>query len=73
MPERVLSHSDGLAVLPRRRQGDNFLLCYWEFIHPLFPVLHKPAFTRKYEALWVDSDMAQRENDTEVSLSEHPS
>ncbi|EME77312.1 uncharacterized protein MYCFIDRAFT_60126 [Pseudocercospora fijiensis CIRAD86] len=66
LPERVLPRNDGLAVLPRRRQADNFLLCYWEFIHPLFPVLHKPTFTRKYEALWLDSEMIQREHDTEA-------
>ncbi|KXT11592.1 hypothetical protein AC579_3123 [Pseudocercospora musae] len=66
MPERVLPQTDGLAVLPRRRQADNFLLCYWEFIHPLFPVLHQPTFTRKYEALWIDSDVTQREHDTEA-------
>lgn len=47
VPERINHRTDGLAVLPRRRQADNFVLCYWEFIHPLFPVLHKPSFTRK--------------------------
>jgi hypothetical protein len=39
-----------------RRQADSFLLCYWEFIHPLFPVLHRPSFLRKYERLWTGEE-----------------
>lgn len=39
-------------MLPRRRNADDFLACYWEFIHPLFPVLHKPSFLKQYQALW---------------------
>jgi hypothetical protein len=38
-----------------RRQADNFVNCYWEFVHPLFPVLHRPTFVRKYEQLWSDA------------------
>jgi len=39
-------------VLPRRRTADDFLNCYWEFIHPLFPVVHKTSFVSTYEAMW---------------------
>lgn len=49
-----------------RRQADNFLLCYWEFVHPLFPVLHRPTFLRKYERLWVDNAGTQPEVTTEA-------
>jgi len=48
-----LSNSKALAVLPLRRQADDFLHCYWEFIHPLFPLLHKTSFVRRYESLWL--------------------
>jgi hypothetical protein len=41
-----------------RRQADNFVNCFWEFVHPLFPVLHRPTFQRKYEQLWTDSTEA---------------
>ncbi|KAF2772652.1 hypothetical protein EJ03DRAFT_189480 [Teratosphaeria nubilosa] len=39
-------------VLPLRRNADDFFCCYWSFIHPVFPVLHKPTFQRRYEQLW---------------------
>ncbi|KAM3421595.1 hypothetical protein BST61_g1982 [Cercospora zeina] len=66
-PDRHLPRTEGLAVLPKRRQADNFLMCYWEFIHPLFPVLHRPTFLRKYEALWIDdAHDASNANDSEV-------
>ncbi|KAK4493879.1 hypothetical protein PRZ48_015064 [Zasmidium cellare] len=66
LPDRIAPRTDGLAVLPMRRQADNFLLCYWEFIHPLFPVLHKPTFLRKYDRLWIEGDEAQTHYDTEA-------
>lgn len=67
IPDRQVTRTDGLAVLPRRRQADNFLLCYWEFIHPLFPVLHRPSFLRKYEKLWTDDNIdAHRGPDSEL-------
>lgn len=65
-PDRMPARTDGLAVLPMRRQADNFLLCYWEFIHPLFPVLHKPTFLRKYDRLWVEGDEGHAHYDTEA-------
>lgn len=65
-PDRIAARADGIAVLPMRRQADNFLLCYWEFIHPLFPVLHKPTFLRKYDRLWVEGDKGQTQYDSEA-------
>ena len=35
-----------------RREADDFLRCYWEQIHPLFPVLYRPDFTHHYESHW---------------------
>ena len=35
-------------VYPRPRDADDYLKCYWEFVHPIFPVLHKPGFMAKY-------------------------
>ncbi|WPA98880.1 uncharacterized protein RHO25_003493 [Cercospora beticola] len=67
IPDRQLPRTEGLAVLPKRRLADNFLNCYWEFIHPLFPVLHRPSFLRKYEALWTDDEHeGSRGTDSEV-------
>jgi hypothetical protein len=56
----------GVAVLPMRRQADNFILCYWEFVHPMFPILHRPTFLRKYELLWVDNAGEQPDFATEA-------
>lgn len=51
MPEKT----EGAEVYPLRRAADDYLHCYWEFIHPIFPVLHKPSFMRRFEALWSES------------------
>lgn len=53
-PERLPQWASEAAVLPRRRNADDFLACYWEFTHPLFPVLHKPSFLKQYQALWTN-------------------
>ncbi|KAG5930858.1 hypothetical protein E4U60_006726 [Claviceps pazoutovae] len=37
-----------VAVLPERRDTDDFISCYWNFVHPMFPVLHKPTFCDQY-------------------------
>ncbi|UJO19783.1 Sorbicillinoid biosynthetic cluster transcription factor sor3 [Fulvia fulva] len=66
VPDRLPAKADGVAVLPRRRQADHFLLCFWEFIHPLFPVLHKPSFMLKYERLWVEDDQIQAAHESEA-------
>lgn len=65
-PERIQHRTSGLTVLPRRREADNFVLCYWEFIHPLFPVLHKPSFMRKYDRLWLEDGDMQHQHDSEA-------
>lgn len=48
-----LSYENDLAVLPMRGHADKLLACYWEFVHPLFPLLQKPQFTAKYERIWL--------------------
>jgi len=63
-PERLSELSDGAAILPRRRSADSFVACYWEFIHPLFPVLHRPSFMKHYERLW-SSDQYTSDEDPE--------
>lgn len=59
------SRIDQGSLQPRRRDADDFLRCYWELIHPLFPVLHRPDFTRRYESLWLS-------NGTEPSTQHDP-
>lgn len=70
-PERLSELNDGAAILPRRRSADNFVACYWEFIHPLFPVLHKPSFMKHYERLWEsDGDTKDQEAEALYGLDE---
>ncbi|KAK9780129.1 putative Transcription factor domain-containing protein [Seiridium cardinale] len=33
-------------------QADDLLAWYWDFIHPLIPVLHRPGFMVRYDQLW---------------------
>ncbi|KAG5951471.1 hypothetical protein E4U53_003021 [Claviceps sorghi] len=48
--QRTLAKQDAsaLAALPRRREMDDFVSCYWSFVHPIFPILHKPTFHDHY-------------------------
>lgn len=48
-----MGKNENLAMLPFRRHADDFLQCFWEFVHPLFPVLHKPSFMKHYDNLWL--------------------
>ncbi|KAK2595349.1 hypothetical protein QQS21_006949 [Conoideocrella luteorostrata] len=41
-----------IMMLPRRRNADQFVSCYWQFIHPIFPILHKPTFLEQYYQFW---------------------
>lgn len=51
-----LGNRDNLAILPVRGNADDFLRCYFEFIHPLFPLLHKNSFISQYNRLWLPHD-----------------
>ncbi|KAF4828207.1 Sorbicillinoid biosynthetic cluster transcription factor sor3 [Colletotrichum tropicale] len=40
------------VMLPERWLADSLMESFWEFVHPVFPILHKPSFIASYEALW---------------------
>ncbi|KAH6684799.1 fungal-specific transcription factor domain-containing protein [Halenospora varia] len=50
---------DGLSLdvaaiaLPERHLADDLLANFWENVHPIFPVLHRPSMIDCYEQLWV--------------------
>lgn len=52
---RGLRPSRSMAVLPRRSSSNNFVYCFFEYFHPLYPVLYRPGFQRQYEQLWISS------------------
>lgn len=69
-PERLPEWSSGAAMLPRRRNADDFLACYWEFIHPLFPILHKPSFLKQYQTLWANEQDPETRDIDSLGLEE---
>ncbi|KAK5678280.1 hypothetical protein LTS10_009452 [Elasticomyces elasticus] len=52
------------CVLPLRRSADDYLACFWNFTHPVFPVLHKPTFVTQYNRLW-NTDAADPSSDSD--------
>jgi Fungal specific transcription factor domain len=55
-PEIILERNESASVYPARRKADNYLHCFWEFVHPVFPVIHKTSFIAKYEKIWTGED-----------------
>ncbi|KXH56079.1 hypothetical protein CSAL01_07445 [Colletotrichum salicis] len=43
------------VMLPERWLADSLLRSFWDFVHPVFPILHRPSFTASYEAVWQPS------------------
>ncbi|KAK9369864.1 fungal-specific transcription factor domain-containing protein [Lipomyces kononenkoae] len=39
-------------TLPARQRADGLLQCYWDFIHPIYFILHRPSFEAQYNRLW---------------------
>jgi hypothetical protein len=57
-------------VLPLRRNADDFLSCFWNFLHPVFPMLHRPTFERRYEKLWEAPQVTTTDNNTGDEVDE---
>ncbi|THY01287.1 hypothetical protein D6D01_10375 [Aureobasidium pullulans] len=51
-PLRLDRPTEESAVLPIRRISDDLINCYWQYMHPLFPILHEPTFTAEYKKSW---------------------
>ena len=51
-------------LCPSRRTADKFMHCYWEFVHPVFPILHKTSFEAMYETFWLPHDDNEQSNDS---------
>ncbi|TIA29914.1 hypothetical protein D6C78_09933 [Aureobasidium pullulans] len=51
-PLRLDRSTEQSAVLPIRRIADDLINCYWQYMHPLFPILHEPTFTAAYKKSW---------------------
>lgn len=51
--ERPGYHAPRILSLPTRRIADTLMLNFWTYIHPIFPVLHRPTIETMYKSLWV--------------------
>lgn len=54
-PEDASINDDPFA-LPTRAAADRYVKCFFESIHPVFPVLHQPDFHEGYRNLWTDNN-----------------
>lgn len=55
-PQIILEPNESASVCPARRKADDYLQCFWEFVHPVFPVIHKTSFIATYEKIWTGED-----------------
>ncbi|PYH77076.1 hypothetical protein BO82DRAFT_345797 [Aspergillus uvarum CBS 121591] len=55
-------HSDFQFVIPPRRQADNLLGLYWDYVDSAYPWLDRPSIESAYETLWIqDGELAMNE------------
>lgn len=51
-PLPIMEKDPSAFLLPPRWSANEYVQCFWEYIHPIFPVLHKTSFMEKYSRLW---------------------
>ncbi|KAE8443487.1 hypothetical protein EG329_001798 [Mollisiaceae sp. DMI_Dod_QoI] len=54
--------------LPTRKQADRYMYCFWEYVHPIFPILHKPSFVSSYRSIWISEE--ERSGDDHASIED---
>ncbi|KAJ4322522.1 hypothetical protein N0V84_004768 [Fusarium piperis] len=69
IPEAIREKDPSAAVYPPRRTADDFVRCFWEFVHPVFPVMHKTTFMSRYNLLW-SADEHETSNDAMSEIDE---
>lgn len=45
-------HESLTQYIPPRNMADKLLEHYWEAVHPVARILHRPSFAQRYETLW---------------------
>lgn len=50
--EAIRDKDESLAVYPRRQAADDYVSSFWEFVQPVFPILHKASFMSRYDEVW---------------------
>jgi hypothetical protein len=54
-PSPQLPHGHTMFVLPERWLADSLLQSFWDLVHPVFPIIHRPSFETRYVKLWEPS------------------
>lgn len=39
--------------LPARKQADQYINNFWQYMHSVHPILHKPSFNSSYRSIWI--------------------
>ncbi|KUJ21336.1 uncharacterized protein LY89DRAFT_715544 [Mollisia scopiformis] len=47
--------------LPTRKQADRYTDCFWQFVHPIAPILHKTSFISLYLSIWLPLKQQNRD------------
>jgi hypothetical protein len=70
--EAVRRIDESQTVFPRRQISDSYVNSFWEFVHPVFPILDKVAFMTRYEHIWSsqpENEAGQDQVDEVIFLS----
>ena len=54
-------------VLPPRKLADKLINVYWEYVHPIYPFLHKPNFTTIYNDIWAGGELSSSSPDVSAT------
>ena len=55
----ISKYSTTAFHVPPRREADILIANYWTWVHTIYPVLHRPTFNSRYQALWQESRSPQ--------------
>jgi hypothetical protein len=50
-------------ALPTRSAADRYVKAFFEFVHPIFPILHRPSFYQRYYRIWTGETDDDGNND----------
>jgi hypothetical protein len=64
----IQEQDPNIFVIPPRKTADVFVSCYWEFLHPVFPILQRYTFQSRYENLWAASDKFDDANSLDQTI-----
>lgn len=46
-------------VLPPRSDAERLATAYWDYVHPLYPFLYQPSFTKMFVGLWTGESVSE--------------